>query len=247
MNYSSRFWLYAPFGTFLILAAIAMVHWWIVAGAFENKLAVLKGHRAVPGIALDWDKVEIGGFPFRLDADFTNFRVSGTAAHGPFRWSSDKFALHALTYGRDKTVYEAAGQQQLSWTDASGAAHTASFLPGALRASSILDKDGLTRADLEIVGVGAKDFTIGRFQLHMRRDPDGADLDLMLKAENAGARGLVQIYATLSRASALAPLLKGESSWPDADANWRAQGGAARLSQVVAPGLDPQTILSPLY
>ncbi|HVW75061.1 MAG TPA: DUF2125 domain-containing protein [Rhizomicrobium sp.] len=247
MNYSSRFWLYAPFCTFMTLAAIAAAHWWIVAGAFEKKLAALKGHQAVPGVMLDWDKADVGGFPFRLDADFVNFRVTGTAAHGPFNWRTEKFALHALTYGRAKTVYEAAGQQQLSWTDGAGHAHQASFLPGSLRASSILDAHGLARADLQIVDMGGRDFTIGRFQLHMRRDPDGADLDLMLKAESAGTRKLVQAYATLTRAGSLSPLLKGETSWPAADASWRAQGGVANLSQVVAPGLDPKEILSPFY
>jgi hypothetical protein len=247
MSYSSRFWLYAPFCTFLTLAAIAAVHWWIVAGTFEKKLAALKAHQAVPGVTLDWDQVSVGGFPFRLDADFTHFRVSGAGAHGPFGWSAEKFALHALTYGRPKTVYEAAGQQHFSWTDGAGAAHAASFLPGSLRASSILDARGLTRADLDIIGVGAKDFTIGRFQLHMRRDPDGTDLDLMLKADSAGARKLVQVYATLNHANTLTSLLQGQKSWPEADANWRAQGGTANLSQVVAPGLDPQGILSPLY
>jgi hypothetical protein len=247
MNYSSRFWLYAPFCTFLTLAAIAAVHWWIAAGDFEKKLAALKGHEAMPGVTLDWDTATVGGFPFRIDADFTNFRVAGAGAHGPFGWTADKFALHALTYGRAKTVYEAAGRQQVSWTDGAGATHNASFLPGSLRASSIRDGKGLTRADLEIVDMAGKDFTIGRFQLHMRRDPDGADLDLMLKAESAGTRKLVQVYATLSRANALTSLLRGETSLPDADANWRAQGGVAKLSQVVTPGLDPQTILSPLY
>jgi hypothetical protein len=247
MNYSSRFWLYAPFCTFLTLAAVAAVHWWVVDGAFEKKLAALKGHQAVPGVTLDWDKVDVGGFPFRIDADFSNFRVAGAGAHGPFRWSAEKFALHALTYGRAKSVYEAAGRQTLSWTDGAGTAHSANFLPGSLHASSILDERGLSRADLEIIGMSGSDFTIGRFQLHMRRDPDGADLDLMLKAESVGARNLVQVYATLSHANTLTALLKGEKSWPEADANWRAQGGAAKLSQVVAPGLDPQALLSPLY
>ena len=247
MNYSSRFWLYAPVCTFLALAAIAGVHWWIVADAFNKKLAALKGHQAVPGVMLDWDTVSTGGFPFRLDADFTKFRITGAGAHGPFSWSTEEFALHALTYGRAKTVYEAAGQQQVSWTDDAGAVHEASFLPGALRASSVRDDRGLARADLEIIGLAGKDFAIGRFQLHMRRDPDGADLDLMLKAESAGTRKLVQVYATLSHANTLTSLLQGEKSWPEADANWRAQGGEAKLSLVVAPGLDPQTILSPLY
>jgi hypothetical protein len=247
MNYSSRFWLYAPVCTFLTLAAIAMVHWWIVADAFEKRLAGLKGRQAVPGITLDWDKVDVGGFPFRIDADFVNLRISGAGAHGPFGWQSEKFALHVLTYGRAKTVYEAAGHQQVRWTDAAGAAHSESFLPGSLRASSILNDKGLARADLDIIGMGAKDFTIARFQFHMRRDPDGTDLDLMLRADDFGKRRLVQVYATLSHANTLTSLLRGESSWPQADANWRAQGGTARLSQVVAPGLSPEALLAPLY
>jgi hypothetical protein len=247
MSYSSRFWLYAPFCTFLTLAVIAMVHWWLAASEFEKKLAALKGRPAIPGIALDWDGVSVGGFPFRIDAQFSHLRVKGAGAHGAFSWSSEKFVLHALTYGRAKSVYEAAGRQELSWTDGAGAAHSASFLPGSLRASSTLDDKGLARADLDIIAVRGTDFTIARLQFHMRRDPDGRDLDLMLRADKAGWRNQVQVYATLSRAGALAPLLKGQAAWPDADAHWRAQGGAARLAQVIAPGLDPNMLLSPLY
>ncbi len=198
-------------------------------------------------MTLDWDAVTVGGFPFRLDADFIEFPRQWRGRAWAVRLERRKIRAACPTYGRAKTVYEAAGRQHAAWTDAAGAAHSVSFLPGSLRASSILDDKGLSRADLDIVGMGAKDFTIGRFQFHMRRDPDGADLDLMVKADAAGARKQVQVYVTLSRAASLTSLLKGETSWPDAGANWRAEGGMARLSQVVAPGLDPQATLSPLY
>ena len=246
-KYSSRFWLYAPISTFLLLAAAAMVHWWILAGALEKKLSAAKGHEAIPGVFLDRDKVEVGGFPFRLDADFANFHIQGVAAHGAFSWKTDKFAMHALTYGRRQTVYEAAGQQMVRWTDAGGGAHAASFMPGSLHASSVEDARGLRRADLDIVELGSKDFVIGRLQFHMRRDPDGASLDLMLRLDNWGARKQVQVYATLSQGKAFDALLRGEQAWPEAAAAWQAQGGKAKLSQVVAPGLDPEALLSPLY
>jgi hypothetical protein len=219
----------------------------VVEGAFEKRLAALKGHQAIPGVTLNWDRVDVAGFPFRIDAQFSNLRVQGAGAHGPFSWTTEKFALHALTYGRDKTVYEAAGRQRATWTDGAGVAHAVDFLPGSLHASSTLDAKGLARADLDIVGLGSKDFTIGRLQFHMRRDPDGADLDLMLRADKFGARNQLQVYATLSRAGSLTSLLKGQTSWPQADANWRAQGGVARLSQVIAPGMDAAALLSPLY
>ena len=247
MNYSSRFWLYAPITTFLLIAAAVMAHWWMVAAAVEKKLAALKGHEAVPGITLDWSSVAVGGFPFRLDADFAGFAVTGAGAHGPFAYRAEKFAAHTLSYNHAKAVYEAAGRQHVDWTDAQGAAHQIDFLPGSLRASSVTGAKGLTRADLDIAGLAAKTVLIGRFQLHMRRDPDGRDLDLMLQADRMGAAKQVRVYAVLSQADAFAGLLRGAQSWPEAAKAWRAQGGAATFSQVIAPGLDPNALLSPLY
>jgi hypothetical protein len=267
MSYSSRFWLYAPISAFLLLAAAAMVHWWFLAGAFEKKLAALKdrqavpgirlswGDEAVPGIRLNWDSVAVSGFPFRLDANFTNFRVAGNAPHGAFFWQTSKFALHTLTYGRPQMVYEAAGKQRIIWNETSRSGVSADFLPASLHASSLVDERGLRRFDLDGQNFASQEFglygktafTIGRFQFHMRRDPDGKSLDLMLQADNWGRRKQVQVYATLTNAGAFNALLKGEASWPDAAAAWRAQGGKTKLSQVIAPGLDPETLLSPLY
>jgi hypothetical protein len=247
MNYSSRFWLYAPTAAFLIIAAAVMAHWWVVAGAFEKKLAALKGKEAVPGITLDWKTAEVGGFPFRLDADFTGLKVTGAGAHGPFAWSSEKFALHTLAYNRAKTVYEAAGRQNLLWTDGQGAAHAIAFLPGSLRASSVTRDKALVRADLDIANLAGGETRIGRFQLHMRRDPDGHSLDLMLDADVVNAIPKVQAYAVLSQGEAFAGLFKGAQSWPDAAKAWRGRGGAAKFTNVIAPGLDPALLLSPLY
>jgi hypothetical protein len=251
MNYSNRFWLYAPVTVFLAIAAAVMVHWKFAADAFEQRLAALKGHQAIPGVTLDWSSVAVSGFPFRLDADFEGLSLKGAGAHGPFAWTTEKFALHQLTYGRPKSVFEAAGQQHVAWTDASGLAHGADFLPGSFRGGSVMGARGLTRFDVDIVDAGAKDFTIGELQFHMRRDPDGADLDLMLKADAVNAGGVrtrtVQVYATLNRAIAFAALLQGDASWPSSAQNWRTMGGKAKLSQVIAPGLAADGLLSPLY
>lgn len=245
MNYSSRFWLYAPITLFLMIAAAVMIYWWMAAGAFEKKLAALKGHDAIPGVMMDWATVSVSGFPFRLDADFTDFSIKGAGAHGPFAWKSEKFARHALTYGRAKNVFEAAGRQQVSWTDADGGSHAASFLPGSMRGGSVVDDRGLSRFDLDIMDLAGQDFAIGRLQFHMRRGPAG--LDLMLKADNlkAPARGNLQVYATLSRVELLSALLRGEASWPQAATEWRAKGAKAKISQVIAP--SPEALLSPLY
>lgn len=249
-KYSSRFWLYAPISLFLLLAVATMIYWQMAASAFEKKLAALKGHDAVPGVTVDWNSVELGGFPFRLDADFTNFRVQGAGAHGPFAWTSEKFALHALTYGRRQVVYEAAGNQDVRWTWSNGKTQHAAFLPGTMRGSSILDAKGLSRFDLDIVDLAARDVAIGRLQFHMRRDPDSSDLDLMLRTDGLQLEGVklgnLQLYVTLSQLDALLPLLRGETSWPEAAQHWRDQGGKAKLSNGLL-GLSPVWRLSPLY
>jgi hypothetical protein len=250
LRYSSRFWLYAPTTLFLLLAVGVMVHWWMVAGAFEKKLAALKGREAIPGITLNWDRVEVGGFPFRLDSSFQNFTIAGAGAHGPFFWRGEKFALHSLTYGRSQDVYEAAGKQQVRWAGPGGESHSANFMAGSMRGSSILDAQGLRRFDLDIVTLQAEGFAMDRFQFHMRRGP--ADLDLMTKIDALQMRGAkpgnLQVYAALKQAHALYALLDGETSWPRAAAEWRAQGGTAKLSQTVMTGeMAPQTLLSALY
>jgi hypothetical protein len=264
LKYSSRFWLYAPISTFLLLAVATMAHWWLVDSAFEKKLAAIKGHQAIPGVTLDWDTVEVGGFPFRIDADFTNFRAQGAGARGPFAWKSEKFALHALTYGRPQVIYEAAGRQELRFALADRVNSSLSFQVGSLRASSINNKDGLARFDLDMADAGAPGWALSRFQFHMRRDPDAKNLDLMFELAGLqlqirpGLAGLtfklkpgnLSFYASLSRLDVLEDLLAGKASWPQTAERWRALGGKATLSQIrrgEVTLITPQILTSPLY
>ncbi len=249
MKYSSRFWLYAPTGLFVIVAAAVMVNWWTAAGAFEKKLTALKGHEAIPGVTLNWDSVQVGGFPFRLDASFQNLTIAGAGAHGPSSWRSEKFAMHGLAYGRSQDVYEATGRQQLTWTDENARSHATSFQSGSMRGSTILDAQGLRRFDLDIASLALPDFALARFQFHMRRDPNGDSLDLMVSTDRfkAGSKKPehLQLYATLEKSEPLMPLLRGEISWPDAVQRWRAAGGSEKLPNDAPAALVE--LLRPLY
>ena len=261
MNYSSRFWLYAPLALFLGLAGWAMAYWWVVATALDKKLTALNGHEAVPGITLSYDAKTISGFPFNIDVVFSGFKVEGAGAHGPFAWQSEKFALHALTYGAIRQIYEMAGQQTLSWQDGSGKSHHIAFLPASMHAGADLTAKGLNRFDLDIVGAGGKDsdgvpFTIARAQFHMRHDPKMDALDLMVSADQVKTSSLsfnsLSAYSTLSHGAALAPLLAGAQSWPQATAAWRNAGGAAEPGKQAADtGMNiagvTDRVLSPLY
>lgn len=238
MKYSSRFWLYAPLVLFLALAAGAMGHWWVVASALDARLKAMNGHQAIPGVTVSWNSQTISGLPFNLDVVFDNFQIHAEAPRGPLVWHSDRFALHALAYGRPQYIFEAAGQQDLAWSDADNGRHHLTFLPATLRASSIAGKNGLTRFDLDMVGAGGKDsdggtFTAGRIQLHMRRNPKSDALDLMQSAAEVKASDTpfgdhiqnLEVYSQVTQGSAFARLLNGKAGWMDAIMAWRQQKG----------------------
>ena len=272
MSYSSRFWLYAPLALFLGLAIWVMTHWWLVAKDMDQKLIALNGHQAIPGVRVFWDKQTISGFPFRLDVVFENLSVRAEAPRGPITWHSDRFALHALTYGRTQDVFEAAGQQTLAWIDADRAPHQITFLPATLRASVIENARGVSRFDLDMLDAGGKGtdgatFTIGRAQFHVRRDPKTDALDLVLSAVEAKGPTpfgdhirTLEIYNTVTQGKAFTRLLAGKTGWMDALMAWRHDGGmivtdkaniqsSALTTQSPGPELEPglRALLFPLY
>ena len=110
----------------------------------------------------------------------------------------------------------------------------AADLAGSLRASSINDKRGLGRFDLDVVDLGSRAFTISRFQFHMRRDPDGKDLDLMVKLDDLQlGKGPLHLktsglsfYATLTQAQAWNAWARYENRRRDWSADRRAAAEA---------------------
>ncbi len=247
LNYSSRFWLFAPLALLAAVALVVMAQWWNLAGALDKKLDALNGHEAAPGITVSFATKAISGFPFKINIVFTGFAVAGQGAHGPLRWTSEKFALHRLTYGRAQDIYEAAGNQVLSWSDGGGS-HSLKFLPGALHASAITDAKGLLRFDLDMIEAGGSDgrgrrFTAAHVQWHMRRDPAGDALDVMVKGEGIKSEGAIaslfgdqiktlELYATLTHGKVFAPLLAGKANWSERAAAWRAAGGETKITSV---------------
>jgi hypothetical protein len=259
MKYSSRFWLYAPLALFLALAVWVMSHWWSRAAELDIALKAMNGHQAVPGVTVSWGSHTISGFPFRLDVVFNDFQVRAEAPRGSLVWHSDRFALHALTYGQTHDIFEAAGPQTLAWSDADGARHQLSFLPGSLRASAIADDKGLSRFDLDMLDAGGKDsdgkpFTAGRTQLHLRRDPKSDALDLVLSAVEVNGSATpfgdhirnMELYSRITQGSAFGRLMAGRAGWMDALMAWRQQKGAIingpvhiQSSDVTADQMEP--------
>jgi hypothetical protein len=231
MNYSSRVFLYGPFALLLLVAAATGVHWWFAAAALEKRLDAMQTREAMPGVKIHYGSRSIGGFPFRLEAVFGDFRIEVATANGPVVWRAEHFALHGLTYGRDEMIFEAAGRQSLSW----GKAHRLDFQAGSLHASAIGDAGGLARFDLDIVAFDSPALHAGRIQFHVRRTQDTLDVatsgdDLQLSPRLRGAFGdkirLVALQGDISAPRAFDGLRAGRADWRSALETWRGSQGA---------------------
>ena len=241
MRYSSRFFLYAPFVGLLVLATIAMVHWWMVASALAKHLDAVNGHEIMPGVRISFGQKRIAGFPFRTDTILKNLRLQVAEVGGPVEWTTENFAMHELTYGRVQAVFEAAGRQTLSWTGAHGAVHRFAFLPGTFRASSILANGRLIRFDSQIVDLDGTDFRAADAQLHLRVTNNGVDVYLALRGAHvaggyAAALGPVIdnliINGTLDHVGKFQALLRGDQAPQNALEDWREAGGVLAVKDL---------------
>ena len=242
MNYSSRFFLYAPLGLFLSLALGVCIHWWVVASAFSDRLAAWNGHQIVPGVTLQFASRRISGFPFSLDTVFQDFSLRIATPRGPTQWRTEHFAMHALTYGREETIFEAAGRQELRWTGSDGAPHDLTFAVGSLHASAIQDKAGLARFDLDLVGFGSRVMTAQRLQFHIRQNHNDR-LDFIASGDvigvspyecpaMSGGHSSVKVSGAVTPSNAFLALRAGDQDWVGAIANWRNKNGVALIEEI---------------
>jgi hypothetical protein len=243
MRYSSRFFLYAPLALFLLLAAGACLYWWHVASALSTRLDALNGRQAMPGITLTFKSKTISGFPFNLDVVFSDFKVTIDTPHGSSSWATQKFALHALTYGREQMIFEAAGSQTLSWTDLQGRPHVMPFEVGEMHASAIAAKQALKRIDFDLIGFGSPALTAARVQLHARVAPAGRTLEIFATGDGihlsprlASLFGpdipSIKLNATATSAKPFDDLRHGQGDWVSALEAWRMANGAVDVGDL---------------
>lgn len=243
MRYSSRVFLYAPLFFLLALAVAAALRWQAVAGGLENWLRQHNGHEIAPGVTLYFASESVGGFPFNVDEVLTNVTFQVKSARTSGSWHTDAFAIHELTFGRDQQIYEAAGGQTVSWTDAKGGAHHLAFVPGSLRASTILSRGQLARFDLDINGIGSRQISGARLQLHFRKAPDRDATEFAMTAEQLRLAPALQagfgadlwraeIEGSLVPSAPFAALFAGHEAWDRALDAWRRSEGAFHLDSL---------------
>lgn len=242
MTYSSRLFLWGPLVLLLALALGTGARWWWVASDLSRRLDAMNGHTPVPGVTLRFASKSIGGFPFNVDVVLHDLALTVDGPHGPIGWRSENFAAHALTYGRDQWIFEAAGHQRLSWKAKSGIAKNLAFEIGALHASAVFANDRLDRFDLDLIGFSSPAIAIARTQFHVRRSPDADQLDVVGSAEelhlSPRLRGLcgdvidhIKFDGDFSNGSAFAGALAGLARWQAGFDAWLRRGGRFFLAQ----------------
>jgi hypothetical protein len=245
MNFSHRFFLYGPFLLFVAFAAGVMIYWAYAADALSKRLDAENGREIAPGVHMHFGSKKIAGFPFRLDGVFKGFTLRVESTRGPIIWHTNDFATHRLTYDSGKTIFEAAGPQELSWTSDEGKRRTFRFTPGALRASAVVEDGKLVRFDLDTISLSAEKFAAGRAQFHIRHDPalDALDLVVDLQAIRfagdtaAGfANGLshARVEGRLAPAAPFASVLGARADWRRALEAWRIGDGGFKVDQAAA-------------
>lgn len=243
MRYSHRFFLYAPVGVILLLAAAVSAYWFTASNTFTSRLARLNGHQLAPGITISYAAAQTGGFPFRLDAVLRDLQVQIQTAHGPVRWTSEHFALHGFDYGAMHILFEAAGRQHLSWYDRNGARHAIAFTPALLRASVLGQGGRIGRLDVELYGATTQLFTVVHAELHVRHDPARNGLDVVVMADHlqlapGAASSAVDDIDQLRLAGLITPasswrgLLSGHASLRQAASAFQAAGGRFQIRHV---------------
>jgi len=242
MNYSSRFFLWAPLALLLALALGVSARWWMVASDLPTKLDTLNGHETMPGVSIRFGSKSVSGYPFNVDTVFHDFTLTVKGPHGPIAWRAENFASHALTFGHPQWIFEAAGRQKLLWTDKKGRKRGLEFESGSLHASAVLKDGSLDRFDLDLVGFNSAALDIARTQFHARRNPSNDQIDVVIDIDEAHLsprlQGLcgetidgIKLDGDFSNGSAFAKALAGNVSWQSGFDAWRRVGGRFFLAQ----------------
>jgi hypothetical protein len=220
---------------------VGVMTWWKIASdRLDERLASANGHEIMPGVKISYAARSTSGFPFGLDTELDGFTLQIQTRTGPLTWRAEHFAIHALTYGRDQQILEAAGVQTVSWTDSDGARRVFAFVPGSLRASAIGVDGRLSRFDLDVVAINSRELTAARLQFHLRRNPDRDALDFAVSGDGvqrtiAGRTGSPQdisVDGTLAPLGPFVELLSGDVDWRSAAEAWREHGGVLKIERI---------------
>ncbi len=244
--------MYGPVAALALLVTGYSLYWQASANVLAAGLDKANGKEVMPGIVFAFAEKEIGGFPFRLDAELDGVTFAHHGPDGETAWRTEKLALHMLSYGPNHFLFETTGLQTFDWPGTDGKPHVLYMTSGTARASAILHDGKLVRFDLDFVLLQAQDAdpqaALGRAilaesaQFHFRSNDDHT-LDVAVKVEG-GRIGpgyeptlgpdlpLFTFKGSLSHGETLDALRAGADSFANAVESWRIANGALDISEI---------------
>lgn len=255
MSYSNRIFMYGPIGLLLLIIVLYSVYWRVQADTLSARLDRANGGEVIPGLVFAFAEKSVGGYPFRLDVVLSGVTFSHPAPEGETAWRTEKLALHTLSYGRNRYIFEVTGLQSFARPPlVLGTVPRVVFVtPAIARASAILRDGRLVRFDLDLLEPQSKDATQGaapnrtltadRAQLHLLARADNT-IDVAMQIDNAdigaglSAGGseirlpLINLRAKLTQGEALDAFMAGGMSAADAADAWRMRKGALAVSDL---------------
>src|SRR3978361_573994 len=114
MSYSNRIFFYGPVGLLLLIVLLYGVFWRVQADTLSARLDRANGGEVIPGVVFAFAEKSVGGFPFRIDVVLSGVTFSHQAPEGETAWRTEKLALHRLSYGQSRYIFETSGLQSFA-------------------------------------------------------------------------------------------------------------------------------------
>ncbi|WP_269716586.1 DUF2125 domain-containing protein [Caulobacter sp. NIBR2454] len=230
-----RFWLIAPYVVLLVAVAIWSVVWAWLRGETERRVDAETARLRAVGYDVAWQNRKISGYPFRLNVEFDNLRITE-----PSGWGLSAPVLKGEAEVFNLRHWVGTAPQGAMLTRPLGGPVT--ITGEALRASIAGPEGAPPRISIEGVGLsfapgtGAEEYPLrsaSRLEMHLRPGPDD-QAAFMLKVEGARVQFEDQVLDRVARdepALLLVDVVFSKFSamrghgWRDTVQRWTAAGG----------------------
>ncbi len=234
-------------GAFALLIALAVTATWVIAvNRVEESAAAWTERQRAGGLLFTHGKIEIGGFPFRVDLVIPSPALA--SADGLRRWEGASVHAIAPLWQPSRLDYNAAGRHRYRFTGSDGLQHEITFdIPAAGGTVELAEgriRNGSLNANaVRVTGTAPGEIVLGSVEAMVRIAPENAgdlkseSVSLTVSARRVAFVGEANVTALSEPIQSLdlSLALTGPLPWgdaPDALARWRAAGGTLELRRL---------------
>lgn len=254
-----RWGIVGPALAFACLVAIYSVYWLMVADEVKKAVEAF-AVRGDDEIVTSWGDFAVGGYPFRVEAQFEEPKAAAPSAPEEWTWQGDAAYLALQPYNLRHMILTLRGEQRLTYRDLrtpARAVNEARFSANSAQASYVMVENlpfGRLAVDIEGFDgehhLGATDetekLTAKRLQLHARPAATGKGIaetgsyDVALQAEDVRVDAARQIPALgpnmeffLAQTRLRGLPSERYVSLVELMRDWRAAGGTLAISDLI--------------